>query len=229
MGNAQCSGQLIQIQNDTQFTLQKLGDPQVIYGQVLTTPDKIPPTNPAYIKNSGRDGYTFGSEIWYHYRFVDTPGKSVWDLKIFSEGTYNRTSAHFAIQVFEDGKLMVQENLWDERYPRKKNSESRFRLLILEPKIREDLGDGFYEIPVKITEKPAESKAKGKPESKPEEKPESKSEKKPGGKPDSKPAENELESKHENPKPPESKPAVIENAQGKQLQVTIPLYIRTST
>lgn len=150
------SGQYIPIHNCTPFTLQLDGKPNVKSGKELTTPSAVRPAayrETQYIRNSGRAGSTYGSEIWYTYRFENTPEEATWYLKIFSEGTFLRENARFAVQLFREDKMMAQESLWDKQnqFPsRRPDPECLFRISILPPTTRKDLGAGFNEIPVKI-------------------------------------------------------------------------------
>ena len=115
-GQGESSGQYIPIDNCTPFTLQLDGKPEVQNGKELTTPAAVRPSTgreTQYIRNSGRAGSAFGSEIWYRYRFENIPGEATWYLKIFSEGTFLIENARFAVQIFQEDKLMAQESLWD--------------------------------------------------------------------------------------------------------------------
>jgi len=117
-GQGESSGQYIPIHNCTPFTLQLDGKPEVQNGKELTTPAAVRPSTgreTQYIRNSGRAGSAFGSEIWYRYRFENIPGEATWYLKIFSEGTFLIENARFAVQIFQEDKLMAQESLWDKQ------------------------------------------------------------------------------------------------------------------
>lgn len=155
-GQGESSGQYIPIHNCTPFTLQLDGKPEVQSGKELTTPPAVRPSTgreTQYIRNSGRAGSAFGSDIWYRYRFEDTPGEATWYLKIFSEGTFLVENARFAVQIFKEDKLMAQESLWDKQnqFPsHPPDPGCLFRISILPATKREDLGMGCYEIPVKI-------------------------------------------------------------------------------
>ena len=147
-------GQHIPIHNCTPFTLQLRNDKTaVICGKESTTPSAIEPNTNRYIQNCGLAGYANGSEIWYTYRFENTPGEPTWYLKIFSEGTIPEDNSRFAIQIFREDEMMARESLWDTKkrqFPSHWDSGCLFRISVLSPTKPKYLGAGFNKIPVKI-------------------------------------------------------------------------------
>ena len=159
MGLGHSSGQYLMIHNNTIFNFER-EEVKVICGKQLKTPGVIFPLKNdepisihlPYIANSGCTSSSWGSEIEYKYRIVDTPDGVKWYLKIISNGAYYRMNAYCVVQVLKANKMMAQESLWDavSKYPSKITEACPFCLEIQKPMRRTEIGSGFYEIPIVI-------------------------------------------------------------------------------